>query len=68
MAEITPDQVVEAAKELGKDEFTRKDLAQQLGVEQTDIRRGVRGARQAGKLDKVRDDEEGTGHFKLTDS
>ena len=68
MAEITPDQVVEAAKELGKDEFTRKDLAQQLGVEQTDIRRGVRGARQAGKLDKVRDDEEGTGHFRLTDS
>ena len=68
MAEITPDQVVAAAKELGQDEFTRKDLAQKLGVEQTELRRGVRGARQAGKLDKVRDDEEGTGHFKLTDS
>jgi hypothetical protein len=63
MAEITPDQVVTAAKELGKDEFTRKDLAEK----QTDIRRGVRGARQAGKLDKVRDDEQGTGHFRLTD-
>ncbi len=67
MPEITPDQVVTAAKELGKDEFTRKDLAEKLGVEQTDIRRGVRGARQAGKLDKVRDDDQGTGHFRLTD-
>jgi DNA-binding transcriptional regulator LsrR (DeoR family) len=65
MAEITPDQVVEAAKELGQDEFTRKDLAEKLGVEQTDLRRGVRGARQAGKLEKVRDDDEGTGHFRL---
>jgi hypothetical protein len=63
---ITPDQVVEAAKELGKDEFTRDDLCQKLGVEQPDLRLGFRRARRAGHLDKVRDDEEGKGHFRLT--
>jgi hypothetical protein len=63
---ITADQVVEAAKELGQDEFTRGDLAAKLGVEKPDIKRAFRDARQAGRLDKVRDDEEGTGHFRLT--
>jgi transcription initiation factor IIE alpha subunit len=64
---ITPDQVVEAAKELDQDEFTRDDLAKKLGVEQPDLRRGFRQARRAGHLDKVRDDEQGTGHFRLLD-
>jgi len=63
---ITPDQVVEAAKELGQDEFTRDDLAHKLGVEQPDIRLGFRRARRAGHLDKVREDDQGTGHFRLT--
>jgi transcription initiation factor IIE alpha subunit len=63
---ITPDQVVEAAKELGKDEFTRDDLASKLGVEQPDLRLGFRRARRAGHLDKVREDEKGTGVFRLT--
>lgn len=63
---ITADQVVEAAKELGQEEFTRGDLAAKLGVEKPDIKRAFRDARQAGRLDKVRDDEEGTGHFRLT--
>jgi hypothetical protein len=67
MAEtVTPEQVVAAAKELGQDEFTRDDLAQKLGVEQPDLRLGFRRARRAGHLDKVRDDEQGTGHFRLT--
>lgn len=64
---ITPEQVVAAAKELGKDEFTRDDLAQKLGVEQPDLRLGFRRARRAGQLDKVREDAEGTGLFRLTD-
>jgi transcription initiation factor IIE alpha subunit len=64
---VTPDQVVEAAKELGQDEFTREDLAQKLGVEKTELKQGFRQARRAGNLDKVRDDEKGTGHFRLTD-
>ncbi|HKH14918.1 MAG TPA: hypothetical protein VKA47_09715 [Solirubrobacterales bacterium] len=64
---VTPEQVVAAAKELDKPEFTRDDLAQKLGVEQPDLRLGFRRARRAGHLDKVRDDEEGTGVFRLTD-
>lgn len=63
---VTPDQVVEAAEGLDKAEFTRDDLAQKLGVEKPDFKRGFRQARKAGRLDKVRDDEEGTGHFRLT--
>jgi hypothetical protein len=63
---VTPDQVVEAAEGLDKAEFTRDDLAQKLGVEKPDFKRGFRQARKAGRLDKVRDDDEGTGHFRLT--
>jgi hypothetical protein len=62
----TDEQIVEAAKALGKDEFSRGDLAAQLGVEKADIKKGFRKARHAGHLEKVRDDEEGTGYFKLT--
>jgi hypothetical protein len=64
--EITPDRVVEAAQALGQEEFTRGDLAANLGVEKTDIKPAFRAARQAGRLEKVRDDEENTGHFRLT--
>ncbi len=64
--EITADQVVNAARELGQDEFTREDLADKLGVEKQDIKKGFRQARQGGQLEKTRDDEENTGHFKLT--
>jgi hypothetical protein len=67
--EITSDQVVAAAEGLGKAEFTRSDLAQKLGVEKPkEFSQGFRQARRAGRLDKVRDDEEGTGHFRLTSS
>jgi hypothetical protein len=65
---ITPDQVVEAAEGLDKAEFTREDLAQKLGVDKPKLKQGFRQARQAGRLDKVRDDEEGTGHFRLKQS
>ena len=64
--EITADQVVSAARELGQDEFTREDLARQLGVDKQDIKPGFREARQSGRLEKTRDDDENTGHFKLT--
>jgi hypothetical protein len=66
MANVTADQVVEAAQALGKDEFSRGDIAAQLGVEKPDIKPAFREARQGGKLEKVRDDDEGTGMFKLT--
>jgi DNA-binding transcriptional regulator LsrR (DeoR family) len=64
---ITAEQVVEAAKGLGQEEFTRGDLAEKLGVEKPDIRKGFREARQSGRLEKVRDDEENTGWFRLVD-
>jgi transcription initiation factor IIE alpha subunit len=63
---ITADKVVEAAKALDQEEFTRGDLAEQLGVEKQDIKPAFREARQGGRLEKVRDDEENTGHFRLT--
>jgi hypothetical protein len=65
---ITPDQVVTAAEGLDKDEFTREDLARKLGTDKPELSKGFRQARRAGRLDKVRDDEEGTGHFRLTSS
>jgi DNA-binding transcriptional regulator LsrR (DeoR family) len=65
---ITADQVVGAAKELNQDEFTRADLASKLGVKRPDIKSAFKEARRAGRLDKVREDKQGTGQFKLTDS
>lgn len=64
--QITPDQLVHAARDLGQDEFTRGDLAAKLGVEKPDIKPAFREARQSGRLEKTRDDEENTGHFRLT--
>ena len=65
MAEITEDQVVEAAQKLGKEEFNRQDIADALGVEKSDVKLPFTQARKAGKFEKVRDDEENTGIFKL---
>ena len=64
--DITADQVIQAAQNLGKAEFTRGDLAAELGVEKQDIRPAFRKARHAGRLEKVRDDEENTAYFRLT--
>ena len=63
---ITADQLVAAARDLEQPEFTRGDLAEKLGVKQPELRPGFRQARRAGRIDKVRDDDEGTGHFRLT--
>jgi len=67
MTEITADQVVDAARALDQPEFTRGDLAEKLGVEKQDIKPAFREARQGGRLEKVRDDEENTAHFRLTE-
>jgi len=63
----TEDQVVDAAKQLDKDEFTRADVAGQLGMEKSEIKEGIQHAKKAGRLVKTRDDAENTGHFKLGD-
>ena len=65
--DITEDQVVATARDLDQDEFTRGDLAEKLGVEKPELSKPFRQARRAGRLNKVRDDDEGTGHFRLTD-
>lgn len=63
---VTEDQLVGAARELDQPEFTRGDLAQKLGVEKPELKQAFVRARKAGRLEKVRDDEENTGHFRLT--
>lgn len=63
---ITADQLVEAARELGQAEFTRADIAGRLGVEKPELKQAFAQARKAGRIEKVRDDEENTGHFRVT--
>jgi hypothetical protein len=63
---ITADQLVDAARELEQDEFTRADVADRLGVEKPELKQAFVQARKAGRLEKVRDDEENTGHFRLS--
>jgi hypothetical protein len=65
MAEITEQQVIEAAQKLGKPEFNRQDIATALGVEKPDVKKAFTQARKAGYFEKVRDDDENTGIFKL---
>jgi DNA-directed RNA polymerase specialized sigma subunit len=62
---ITEDQLIEAAQQLGQDEFTRADVAEKLGVEKPELKQAFVHARKAGRLEKVRDDEENTGYFRL---
>ena len=62
---ITADQLVTAAQELNQEEFTRADVANQLGVEKPELKQAFVEARRAGRLMKMRDDEENTGHFQL---
>jgi len=64
---ITQEQVVGAAEELGQEEFTRGQLAEKLGVKTTELKQGFKAARESERLEKVRDDEEGKGIFRLTE-
>ncbi len=48
----TADQVVDAAKELGQAEFTRGDIAGQIGVEKSDVKSGFNEARKSWPLRK----------------
>lgn len=63
---ITSDSIVEAAQQLGKDEFSRPDIAGQLGLEKQEIKQAFNEARKLGKIEKTRDDEDNTGLFRLT--
>ena len=63
---LTSTSIVEAAQQLGKDEFSRGDIAEKLGVDKPEIKVAFREARKLGKIEKTRDDEENTGYFRLT--
>jgi hypothetical protein len=63
---ITSDQIVSAAKELDEAEFTRAQVAEKLGVKTTELKEGFKEARESNRLEKVRDDAEGKGQFRLT--
>jgi DNA-binding MarR family transcriptional regulator len=54
--EATQEEVLEAARSLGEDEFTRKDVADKLGAEVSAMQPSWKAAKQAGRLEKVRDD------------
>ncbi len=62
---VTEEQLITAAQQLDQDEFTRADVAGKLGVEKPDLKQAFVHARKAGRLEKVRDDEDNTGHFRL---
>ena len=66
MAEATQEQVLEAARSLGSDEFTREDVAAKLDTEVSAMRPSWKAAKEAGKLEKVRN-EDGKRYFRLAD-
>ena len=53
----TQDQVLAAAKALGKDEFTREDVAAELGMDIKQMQPSWKAAKQAGQLEKVKDED-----------
>jgi DNA-binding transcriptional regulator LsrR (DeoR family) len=63
---ITVEQVVEAARGLDKEEFTRAEVASALNVERPEIREAFKAARKEGRLRKVSEDGKGKPHFQVT--
>lgn len=64
---ITPDQVVSAARDLDQAEFSRDDLAERLGVGKPKFKHAFKAARESGRVEKVRDDEDSKGRFRVTE-
>jgi DNA-binding transcriptional regulator LsrR (DeoR family) len=62
---VTEDRVVDAARSLDQDEFTRVELADKLDVEPSDLKQGVKAARKSGTLEKVRNNGSGKGLFRV---
>ncbi len=63
---VTEDRVVAAARDLDQAEFSRADLAKQLDVQRGDIKQGFKAARKSGSLEKVRNDGDGKGLFRVS--
>ena len=62
--ETTQEEVLAAARALGRDEFTREDVAEKLGTEVSTMQPGWKAAKQADRLEKVRE-AGGTNYFRL---
>jgi biotin operon repressor len=63
---ITSERVLATAGELDRDKFTRADLADKLGVSQKELKSAIKAARQSGRLEKVGENDDGKGVFRLT--
>lgn len=60
----TQEEVLEAARSLGRDEFTRDDVAEKLGVEISEMQPSWKAAKDAGQIQKSRN-EGGTRYLRL---
>lgn len=66
MAEATEEQVLKAARSLDRDEFTRDDVAEKLGLEISDMQPAWKAVKESGKFEKV-SNESGKRLFRLAD-
>ena len=64
---VTPDEVLRAARQLKQSEFTRDDLAAELGVGKPKFKQAFKAARQEGRVEKVRDGVDHKGRFRVKD-
>lgn len=64
MAETTQEQVLEAARSFGSEDFTREDVADKLGVDVESMQPSWKALKQDDQLEKVRE-EDGKRFFKL---
>jgi len=62
----TQEQVLEAARSLDREEFTREDVAEKLGLEISEMRPSWKAAKEADQLQRVRS-EGGKRLFRLTE-
>jgi DNA-binding MarR family transcriptional regulator len=63
---ITSERILATAGEFDRDTFTRADLADELGVSQKELKGAIKAARQSGRLEKVGENDDGRGVFRLT--
>ena len=63
--EPTQEQVLEAARSLDGEDFSREDVAKKLGTEISAMQPSWKAVKQSGKLEKV-SDEDGNRRFRLS--
>jgi len=61
----TEQAVLDAARELDGPEFTRSDLADKLDIDRGEFKDGFKANRKAGRIEKVRENDEGKGLFRV---